>query len=114
MKKLVMLALLLGLVAISGSAFSSPPEKSAILHCGCNELGTGLEYNELSVSSKSRGHDQHVPGNGVESCFDGVDAYTDFVRTASDCQLSGPALGDPIAACSVAVEGDSCGAEVTD
>ena len=112
--KLFAVALPLCLAIFSGPALSNPPGKSAILHCGCNDLGTGLEYKELSVSSKSKGHDQHVPGVGVESCFDGVDTYNDFVRTASDCQLDGPPLGDPIDDCDGPVEGDNCGAEVTD
>ena len=89
----------------------SPPQKTAILHCGCADDGSGMEYRRISVSSKSRGHRNHVPGS-IDSCTsNGVD-YFDFVRTKADCHLSGPALVGVTEACVEAdddVEGASCG-----
>jgi hypothetical protein len=96
------------------TALAVPEDKSTILHCGCNLAGDGLEYSEITVSSKTRGHDGHVAGEGVETCFDGVETYTDFVRTGSDCQVSGPPLGDPIEACEEQLAGDSCGEPVVE
>ena len=103
-------ALVLG---TAGVAVAGPPLKSTILHCGCNETGDAMEYVEITISSKSRGHDQHVAGS-IDSCFDGVDIDNDVVRTGSDCQLSGPPLGDPIDACDTQDVGQVCGALVID
>jgi hypothetical protein len=97
----------------AGLSLAGPPEKSTILHCGCNETADGMVYVEITISSKSRGHDQHVAGS-IESCFDGVDSYNDVVRTGSDCQASGPELRDPIDACGEQIAGDECGALVID
>ena len=68
-----------------------------------------MEYVEISVNSRTRGHDQHVIGT-VDSCFDGIDTYTDVMRTGTDCQISGPPLGDPIEDCNGPAEFDDCGA----
>jgi hypothetical protein len=68
----------------AGVAVAGPP-KSTILHCG-----------------------------SIDSCFDGVDIDNDVVRTGSDCQLSGPPLGDPIDACEMQDVGQVCGALVID
>ena len=118
----------LSMFLFSGSVAAVPPEhanahtpsKSTILHCGCNIGGTDLIYLEKSVSSKTRGHDQHMVGQ-IESCGTGifdadVEETADFVRLGADCQIDGPALGDPISACVICetciVAGDTCGGEV--
>ena len=87
-----------------------PAPKATIMHCGCNSAGNDMVYKEITINSKSRGHDAHVAGT-IDSCFDGVDTYTDVIRIGGDCQLSGPPLGDPIDACSEPAPqpGDDCG-----
>jgi len=72
-----------------------------------------MEFVEINVSSKSKGHRHHQAGS-IESCSDGADSFTDFVRSGSDCQLDGPALGDEIAFCSDQVALQECGTEVID
>ena len=116
MKKLTLVLLSLILIGFAGLAMAEKKPKSTILHCGCAWDGAeaSMVYGENNISSKSRGHDAHAFGS-MDSCFDGqvlvddalVDVYTDFVRTASDCQLSGPALGDPIDACTTQEEADA-------
>ena len=62
------------------------PSKVTILHCGCSDAGDRLEYKQIQVSSKSRGHRRHITGS-FASCSDGTDTYMDFVRNGSDCQI---------------------------
>jgi len=102
-----------GMAVAAGTALAEPPGKSTILHCGCNELGDGMVYTEIEVSSRTRGHDAHVAGS-IDACFDGIDTYNDVVRTGSDCQLSGPPLGDPIVSCDGPEDGAVCGTLVID
>jgi hypothetical protein len=95
---------------------AEPPAKSTILHCGCviEESGAvNMLYQEISVSSMSRGHDNHVAGT-IDSCPAGDETFIDFVRTGDDCQIAGPELGDPIDMCGEEgpVAGDVCGAQV--
>lgn len=122
MKHAFVLPVALLTLGFAATALSAPPAKSSILHCGCAEDGLSMVYKEISVSSKSSGHDAHV-ATSPDSCFVGVvedvEIYFDFVRTGSDCQLSGPPLGDPIADCSTfedpgPVAGDTCGEELLD
>ena len=113
MKNLTILLVVLVAFVFAGAAMAEKKPKSTVLHCGCSWDGfdAGMEYGEINISSKSRGHDGHVFGS-MDSCFDGVDTsgeedvdiFTDFVRTASDCQLDGPGLGDPIDACTTQQE----------
>lgn len=97
-------------VAVAAPNGHGPAEKAAVMHCGCNLAGNGMEYTMISINSKSRGHDAHVMAT-IDSCFDGVETYTDVIRTGDDCQLTGPPLGDPIASCSDTppVAGEDCG-----
>jgi hypothetical protein len=111
-KQLICLSAFL-ILGAPGVAVAAPPPKSAILHCGCNETADGMVYVEISISSKSRGHDEHVAGS-IDSCFDGVDTFNDVVRTGSDCLLDGPQLRDPIAACDTQSAGQDCGELVID
>ncbi len=92
---------------------SGPPAKVSLLHCGCADDGNRMEFVEINVSSKSKGHRHHQAGS-IESCSDGADSFTDFVRSGSDCQLDGPELGDDIAFCSDQVALQECGTEVID
>ena len=96
-----------------GGAMAAPKEKSTILHCGCNETGDGMVYKEITISSRSKGHVNHVVGS-VDSCFDGLETYTDVVRTGDDCLVAGPNLANEIAVCEEdgPVAGDDCGALV--
>lgn len=124
MKKLTLVLLSLVLLGFAGTAMAKK-DKSTVLHCGCawDGLVASMEYSEISISSKSRGHDGHTAAT-VDSCYAGQvevdtdvfeDVYIDFVRTGDDCQLDGPPLGDPIVDCpdvEPPVAGDTCGAEL--
>ena len=117
MTSIIALASVMGLGAsVAVGAPGGPHGKASVMHCGCNLAGDDMEYKEISISSKSRGHDAHEVSS-IDSCFDGVDTYTELIRTGSDCQLSGPALGDPIGDCInnpvPPVAGEDCGALVT-
>ena len=118
MTSIIALASVMGLgasVAVGApGAPGGPHGKSAVMHCGCNLAGDGMEYKEISISSKSRGHDAHEAGS-IDSCFDGIETYTDVIRTGSDCLLPGPNLRDPIDACGdiPPALGEDCGALVT-
>jgi hypothetical protein len=115
MKNLAFLVIAIVSVLFAGSALAEKKPKSTILHCGCTWDGVDafMQYGAINISSKSRGHDAHAFGS-MDSCFDGVDTsgeedvdiFTDFVRTAADCQLDGPPLGDPIDACTTQQEAD--------
>ena len=116
MKKLIVFMACLGVFGFTSSVMAEPPAKSTILHCGCviDEPGTAnMRYSEISISSKSRGHDNHVAGD-IDSCPAGDETFIDFLRTGSDCQLDGPPLGDPIGDCVDQEPGQVCGAEVID
>jgi hypothetical protein len=125
MNKLRFIILSLVLIGFAGGALAAPKDKSLVLHCGCvwdGEVAT-MTYGEITISARSRGHDAHIIGT-IDACKDGEvfneetesweDTFSDFVRNGDDCQLSGPALGDPILACEgdpAPVAGDSCGVE---
>jgi hypothetical protein len=101
MKHLTALTSIIALSSVMSwsASVAAPAGKATVLHCGCNLAGDDMEYKEISINSKSRGHDAHVYGT-IDSCFNGVDIYTDVMRTGDDCQLEGPPLGDPIDDCS--------------
>jgi hypothetical protein len=127
MKKLSILLISLMLLVLAGPTLAAKPDKATILHCGCvwdGDVTATMEYKELNISAKSRGHDAHVIGT-VDSCKDGEvwndltevydDTFSDFVRNGYNCQLSGDPLGDPILPCEgdpAPVAGDECGVEV--
>ena len=125
MKNLTILLIALLAFVFAGTVLAEKKPKSTILHCGCTWDGAvaGMAYGTNNISSKSRGHDGHLAGT-IDSCFTGdvlvIDVFeptfSDFVRNGDDCQLDGPPLGDPIAACAdfefPPVEGDPCGIEV--
>lgn len=73
-----------------------------------------MEYVEIRISSRSRGHLKHVAGS-IDSCApEGSEEFSDFVRVGSDCQLDGPSLGEDIAACTDQIAGQECGTGVID
>jgi hypothetical protein len=86
-----------------------------LLHCGCADDGTRLEFVEIRVSNRSKGHLMHVAGS-FDSCSTDGETYLDFVRTGSDCQVDDgqPLLGDEIAFCSGQLAGEVCGDAVID
>jgi hypothetical protein len=121
MKYLTKLTSIIALVGVMGwgasvavAAPNGPAGKATVMHCGCNLAGNGMAYTMISINSKSRGHDAHVAGT-IDSCFDGVETYTDVVRTGNDCQVDGPELGDPIDDCNDPAPdtSDPCGDVVT-
>ena len=114
MKKLI---LTIATATLASTAYAGPG-KTAILHCGCTEDGDAMVYEEISVSSKSKGHRNHV-ATSTDACVSGYDLddnpiYTDFVRTGDDCTLDGELNG--LSDCAdfdlPPVEGDVCGAEL--
>lgn len=123
MKKLTIVLLSLVLIGMAGSVWAVKPAKSEVLHCGCvwDDFGevASMEYKVITINSKSRGHDAHYFGS-MDACFAGqvlegdilVDVNIDFVRTAPDCQLAGPPLGDPIDFCTTQEEADAALLEV--
>jgi len=110
----------LGMFLFTGTASAVPPHgKSTILHCGCNDDGTALIYKEISVSSKARGHLNHL-AQSATSCGTGVfedevEITKDFVRAGDDCQVGGKSIGDAMEMCvdfdTVPDAGDVCGME---
>jgi hypothetical protein len=125
MKNFAFLVIAIVSVLFAGTALAEKKPKSTILHCGCTWDGAvaGMAYEEINISAKSRGHDGHLAAT-MDSCYTGDElvedvltpTFSDFVRNGDDCQLDGPPLGDPIAACSdfdVPPEADGpCGVEV--
>ncbi len=116
MKKLTLLTVVValgmfGLVNPSTAIARQP--KTDVAHCGCNFDGSDLEWVFLSVSVKSKGHQQH-DATDLEDCFDPttgavVDTYT---RASDDCILSGgPTLPGVFACDPVPTEGVSCSAD---
>jgi hypothetical protein len=100
-----------GLFAFVGTAAAGPP-KADILHCGCNLTGDDMEMKQISISTKSKGHLNHTFSD-VDSCFNGVETYTDVMRTHADCSLGDPNLSpNGLMLCSEdgAAETDDCGA----
>jgi hypothetical protein len=89
--------------------------KVTLLHCGCAEDGAGLEFVEITVANRSKGHLRHVAGS-FDSCSTDGETFFDFVRTGSDCQIDdGQALiGDEIAYCTNQETGQACGEQVID
>jgi len=89
--------------------------KAALMHCGCSSDGTGLEWKYLVVSSKSKGHRNHLAGD-VEECYvpdgDAVTLIGTYTRDYDDCTINADALLD-IEQCEevVPIEGESCGSE---
>lgn len=114
---IVSVACLSGLGFASGALAAPPQGKATILHCGCVLLGTGpaMQYVQISVASNAKGHLNHVAGS-IDSCFNGVDTFVDFVRTGSDCQISAPANSplDALSVCdtTVVAAGGTCGTPV--
>jgi hypothetical protein len=111
MKMIGLMVMSLVFVGVSSPALAKAP-KATILHCGCNEAGDGMQYWEIEVSRNSGGHRNHVVGS-VDSCFDGVDTFTDFVRTGDDCKVSGSGV-NYLNSCEEETEGDDCGAPTAD
>jgi hypothetical protein len=112
----ICLAALFTIGLVNPTLAARPLGKTNILHCGCavdEADNLGMAYIDVNVSSRARGHAKH--GNGTtDSCFDGVDAMVEFLRTASDCQKDS---GDPsiagVSLCELGeTAGASCGAEM--
>jgi hypothetical protein len=61
------------------------PSKVTILHCGCTDAGDVMEYVEIQVSSKSRGHLRHEAGSFASCYVESQDMEVDFLRLGGDC-----------------------------
>lgn len=87
------------------------PTKTTILHCGCSDSGDAMVYAEISVSSRSWGHQNHTI-NSTDSCDsladDGTTVITtDYSRIGPDCLVQGELEG--LSSCSVLIEGVEAG-----
>ena len=94
------------------------PTKTTILHCGCSDSGDALVYEEISVSSRSRGHSNHLIGS-VESCDvldeDGnVTATADYSRIGPDCLVDADGELEGLGSCDDVIvgAGNQCGVPV--
>ena len=89
--------------------------KAALMHCGCNSDGTGLEWNYLVVSSKSKGHRKHQAGDIVECYVPDVDEDVlegTYTRDDKDCTIDeGTLLEVDQCGSPVPMAGESCGSE---
>lgn len=114
MKKVLIVSILLVMSVVAGSALGARPEKSVILHCGCNEAGDNLVYKQISVSQNARGHAHHGQGT-YDSCVDDLGNSVELMRVSGDCLVSGPQLRAPLPLCVELSEtggpqaGDICG-----
>jgi hypothetical protein len=112
MKKLTAGLVCLIAFGFASTAIAAPPHgKANILHCGCavDDAGNlGMAYINANVSNKARGHNKHGIGT-IDSCFDGVDTFIDFKRTANDCQIGEQTLGNLALCAKPAPIGASCG-----
>lgn len=110
----IITALAITALTLSAKTAFAGKQKTSILHCGCTESGDGMVYKAISVSSKSKGHKNHI-ATLTDSCLtgyeaDGSEIYTDFVRAGDDCTLEGTLTG--LFACVDAMNGDTCGMEI--
>ena len=110
----VFTALAITALTLSSTSALAGKNKTSILHCGCKESGDAMVYKKIRVSSKSRGHRNHI-ATSTDACLTGYDSegseiYTDFVRAGDDCTLDGDLAG--LTACDGAEEGAVCGMEI--
>ena len=113
---IVSVAFLSGLGLVSGALGAPPQGKATILHCGCVLLSTGadMQYVEITVASNAKGHLNHIAGS-IDSCSNGDNTFTDFVRTGSDCKFSPAPPNSPLDAlslCGSVLPGAECGTPV--
>ncbi|MGD2140567.1 MAG: hypothetical protein PVH25_09240 [Burkholderiales bacterium] len=114
MKRMIISIVSLLAFAMIHSTHAAPPHgKSNIRHCGCvvyDDGSIGMAFVDANVSSKAKGHNKHGAGT-IDSCFDGVDTFIDYQRTAGDCQVGGtPLVGPGLPDCGdTIVVGDVCG-----
>jgi len=82
------------LVGLTVTAVADPPVKTDVWHCGCVNYDdpwatVALEWQELNISSKSKGHQHHYDGQ-VEVCsyWDPyyLTCYQPWERDWDDCQ----------------------------
>jgi len=107
-------ALAITALTLSATTAFAGKNKTSILHCGCSESGDAMVYKEIRVSSKSKGHRNHI-ATSTDACLtgyeaDGSEIYTDFVRIGSDCTIEGNLTG--LSPCETPMAGDTCGAEI--
>lgn len=97
MKKLSLILICLAVFSFTGTAFAGG-HKTSVAHCGCTADGFGLEWVYLSVSQKSKGHQQHDAGD-METCFDGETLIDTYQREFDDCILFEDALLSGVSDC---------------
>lgn len=112
MKKLMLVLICSSVFGVTSTALADPPPKSTILHCGCAvDPATGgatMRFVEITVSSKARGHLNHIAGS-TDTCMDTAGQAVEFIRTSSDCSVSGAVIGDMVLCGAGQVAGAVCG-----
>ena len=117
MKRFIFCIVSLLVFAMINSAIAAPPEKANILHCGCvvdPDGNLGMAFLDINVSSKAKGHAKHGIGD-IDTCFDGLETFADFQRTANDCWNGGAMLPGLVACVGGETDflvGDECGMEL--
>jgi hypothetical protein len=113
-KRITWIVSLLALAAIHSAIAAPPHGRANILHCGCVLDATSgdpaMAFVNVNTSSKAKGHARHGESS-IDSCYDGVDSFVDFQRTADDCQIDGAELAG-LAQCSSEQAGNPCGEQV--
>jgi hypothetical protein len=115
MKKI---ALALAISAMASTA-SAGGGKISILHCGIEYGDETMNYVEISVSKKAKGHFNHVAGS-IDSVDTGMldgdelPIFVDYVRNGSDCVLGEDLWGDLQSCGELQTEGTECGSMVLD
>jgi hypothetical protein len=113
MRKLIISIACSSVLGFANVALADPPPKSSILHCGCTvDAATGnatMQFVEITVSSRARGHLNHVVGS-EDTCVNGAAQAVEFVRASSDCLIEGAPLGDLAICGAEQVVGAVCGA----
>jgi hypothetical protein len=107
MKKIVIILGAVALVGMSVTATAAPPPKQTIMHCGCTVDGLGLEMRTIIVSSKGKGHRNHLIGSETTCYLNDIEVDT-YTRTQSDCTLNPTDDWAGLIACSGPVD-SNCG-----
>jgi hypothetical protein len=110
MKKIVIILGAVALVGMSVTATAAPPPKQTIMHCGCTDSGNGLEMRSIIVSSKGKGHRNHLIGSET-TCYHPVETELEvgtYTRSQSDCTVTPAGLWAGLNACTGSEPSD-CG-----
>jgi len=111
-RSFVLKAIVPAIVLGFASAAHAKQPKVSILHCGVDEDSQTMVYQEISVSSSSKGHAKHGPIESVgtgEFDADGNEIFVDYVRFSADCVVAEESGTLGLQACELPEAGDACG-----